>query len=38
MLLHNMCMTDYFLKNKLPFISRFHDSPNTDKLIHGWDY
>ena len=32
MLLHNMCMTDYFLKNKLPFISRFHDSPNTDKL------
>ena len=25
-------MTDYFLKNKLPFISRFHDSPNTDKL------
>lgn len=32
MLLHNMCLTDYFLKNKLPFISRFHDSPDTDKL------
>lgn len=32
MLLHNMCMTDFFLKNKLPFISRFHDSPNNDKL------
>lgn len=32
MLLHNMCMSDYFLKNKLPFISRFHDSPNNDKL------
>lgn len=32
MLLHNMCMTDYFLKNKLPFISRFHDRPNVDKL------
>lgn len=32
MLLHNMCMTDFFLKNKLPFISRFHDGPNNDKL------
>lgn len=32
MLLHNMCMTDYLLKNKLPFISRFHDEPNNDKL------
>lgn len=32
MLLHNMCMTDFFLKNKLPFISRFHDAPNNDKL------
>lgn len=32
MLLHNMCMTDYFLKNKLPFISRFHDTPNDEKI------
>lgn len=32
MLLHNICLTDYLLKNKLPFISRFHDSPNDDKL------
>ena len=32
MLLHNMCLTDYFLKNKLPFISRFPDSPDNDKL------
>lgn len=34
MLLHNICMTDYFLKNKLPFISRFHDEPNNEKLLN----
>lgn len=33
MLLHNIVMTDYFLKNKLPFISRYHGEPNNDKLI-----
>ena len=32
MLLHNMCMTDYFMKNNLPFISRFHDKPNDEKI------
>ena len=32
MLLHNMCMTDYFIKNNLPFISRFHDKPNDEKI------
>lgn len=32
MLLHNMCMTDYFIKNRLPFISRFHDNPNNEKI------
>lgn len=33
MLLHNICLTDYFIKNKLPFISRFHDSPNNERLL-----
>ena len=36
MLLNNMVMTDYFIKNKLPFIARNHERPN-DVKISNWN-
>lgn len=32
MLLNNMVMVDYFIKNELPFIARNHEEPNYEKL------
>lgn len=32
MILNNLVMTDFFIKNNLPFIARNHDNPSTEKL------
>lgn len=32
MILDNMVMVDYFIKNELPFIARNHEEPNYEKL------
>ena len=32
MILNNMVMVDYFIKNNLPFLARNHDEPNYTKL------
>ena len=32
MILNNMVMVDYFIKNELPFIARNHEEPNYEKL------
>ncbi len=37
MILHNLTLTDYFIKHKLPFIARNHDTPNKDKLS-SWNH
>ena len=37
MILHNLVLTDYFIKNKLPFIARNHDEPNRNKLS-SWNH
>ncbi len=37
MILHNLVLTDYFIKHKLPFIARNHDEPNRNKLS-SWNH
>lgn len=37
MILHNLTLTDYFIKHKLPFIARNHDTPNMNKLS-SWNH
>ena len=37
MILHNLTLTDYFIKHKLPFIARNHDLPNKNKLS-SWNH
>ena len=32
MIIHNLTVTDYFIKHKLPFIARNHGDPNVNKL------